>query len=121
MKDSVWFIGALVCAVGVMTILKPEWMKRTADVLLAGWWWRLTAALKAAVGVIFLVFARECRIPGLIITVGILILIGSLAALTVDPAIMNTWLQCVKKWPRWAWRCWGVAAAIVGGLLLYAG
>jgi hypothetical protein len=121
-KYSVWFIGALICAWGITAILRPDLIKRVVDFLMMGWRWRLSAAIKVIIGIIFLIFARECRLPGVIITLGILMIVGSLTALTVDPArFMNKWMQFVQQWPLWGWRCWGIMAVIFGGLILYAG
>ena len=122
MKYSVWFIGALICAWGIAAVIRPDWTKRVVGFLVIGWRWRLSAAVKVVIGIIFLVFARESRIPGVIITLGILMIVGSLTALTVDPAkFINQWIQFVQKWPLWGWRCWGIMAVIFGGLILYAG
>ena len=121
MKYSVWFIGALICAWGIAAVIRPDWIKRVVDFLVIGWRWRLSAAIKVVIGILFLVFARECRIPWVIIVFGILIAGGSLLVMTLEPVKVQKLMQFMQSRQLWVYRCWGVLAVIFGGLILYAG
>jgi hypothetical protein len=121
MKYSVWFIGALICALGVAAMIKPHSMKRVVEFLALGRRFWMAAAVRGAVGVIFLVFARDCRMPWLIILIGILMAGSSLLVMTLEPVKVQKLMQFIQNRPLWLFRCWGIAAVIFGGLILYAG
>lgn len=121
MKYSVWFIGAFICAWGIAATIKPNWMKRMVEFLAIGRRFWMAAAVKVVAGVIFLVFARECRMPGLIFLIGILMAGGSLLTMTLEPVKVQKLMQFAQNRPLWLYRCWGVLAMIFGGLVLYAG
>jgi len=121
MKYSVWFIGALICAWGIAATIKPNWMKRVVEFLAIGRRFWMAAAVKVVVGVIFLVFARDSRMPWLIISIGILMAGGNLLAMTLEPVKVQKLMLFIQNRPLWLYRCWGIAAVIFGGLILYAG
>jgi mannose/fructose/N-acetylgalactosamine-specific phosphotransferase system component IIC len=121
MQYSVWIVGALVAAWGVAVAIKPQWMKRVMDFFVVGRRFWLGAAAKVAIGIIFLVFARECREPGIIIAIGVIIVVSNLFVLTLEPEKVHRMMAYFQKQPPWIYRTWGVVAALFGGLLLYAG
>ena len=122
MQHIVWIIGALICLWGVMAVLRPDWMKKCIDVLAKGQRFRLAVAAKIIAGVIFLVFARECRIPWLILLFGILTAGGSvLFIVALKPESIQAWIAWWLKKPLWLFRLWGLAATVFGVILIFAG
>ncbi|NLW84298.1 MAG: hypothetical protein GXY41_07855 [Phycisphaerae bacterium] len=121
MQYSVWIVGVLVAAWGVAVAIKPQWMKRMMDFFVVGRRFWLAAAAKVAVGILFLVFARDCRIPGIIIAIGVITVVSNLFVLTLAPEKVHKMMAYWQKQPLWIYRTWGIVAALFGGLLLYAG
>lgn len=122
MQHSVWIIGALVCLLGITVVLRPDWMKKSLDFLALGQRFRLAVAVKIIAGVVFLVFARECRISWLIFLFGILTAGGSiLAIVALKPESILAWIAWWQKKPFWLFRLWGIAATIIGLVIIYAG
>lgn len=121
MHHIVWLIGALVSLWGFTAVLRPDWMKRMMDFFVVGRRFWAAAAVKVVVGVVLLIFARECRIPWVIILVGILTAGGSLLAMTFKPETVQKFMLWWQKQPFWLFRLWGVAAIIFGGIIIVAG
>ena len=107
---------------GIMAIFRPDWMKRCVDFMAVGQRFRGAAALKIVVGVIFLIFARECRNPSVIIALGILMAGGStLFMVALKPETIKAWIAWWQKQALWLYRLWGIVASLLGGFIIYTG
>ncbi len=121
MENIIWIIGALVAIWGIAVLFQPNWMKN-----LIGWFSKgrmayLAAAVKTLVGILFLIFARECRIPWILLTIGLLTAGGSILFCGLPFAKIQAYLKWWQNRPLWLYRVWGLMAAVFGGLILYAG
>jgi len=121
MQHSVWIIGALICLWGVAVLIRPDWMKRVVDFLAKSRRFVIAAAAKIVFGVVLLVFARGCRIPWVIMLIGVLFAGGSVVALMIDPEKIRTMVGWWQKQALWIYRVWGVVAVLFGGLVIFAG
>ena len=91
MAYFVCVVGALTAAWAITVLFKPDWMKKGIVFFQKGRMVYLVIGLKNTIGIIFLIFARECRWTVFIIIVGVLMISG-------------TTLFCMpsRSWPRWA-------------------
>jgi len=121
MAHIIWIIGALIALWGISAVLKPDWMKRFITFTAAGNRWRLAAAVKVVVGVVFLILATASRISWVIIVIGILTAGGSIIALTLKPEKMQAMMHWWQQRPLWMYRLWGVVAVLFAALIIYAG
>jgi hypothetical protein len=122
MHHLVWILGAFMALWGIMAIFRPDWMKRCVDFMAVGQRFRGAAALKIVVGVIFLIFARECRNPSVIIALGILMAGGStLFMVALKPETIKAWIAWWQKQALWLYRLWGIVASLLGGFIIYTG
>lgn len=119
--NSIWIIGALIAIWGIVAVIMPNWMKAFIKSISKARIVYLNIAVKVGVGVLFLIFARECNIPWLILAIGVLTAGGSILFCLLPYAKIQAYLQWWLKQPLWLYRVWGVAAAAFGGLIMYAG
>ena len=121
MNNIVWIIGALIALWGVIIVFMPGWMKTLICVFSKKGWIYLIAAVKIMAGIVFLIFARTCRLPWGIILIGLLAAGGNILFCLLPYAKMRTFFDWVQSRPLWLFRIWGVLAAALGGLIMYAG
>jgi len=121
MIHLVWLTGAITALLGVTMLFKPLWMRAMITFINKGKLVYMAAGLKTVLGVIFLVMARGCAHPKVIIALGILMTFGPilfcLLSFAKIQAYMNWWL--VR--PVWLYRLWGIVAALFGAFVMYAG
>lgn len=122
MSHSVWIVGAIMALWGCMAIFRPEWMKRFVDQMAIGQRFRIAAAVKITIGVLFLILARQCRFDLVITVIGILMAGGSvLVMVALRPEAIQAWIAWWQKRPVWIFRLWGVFALLFGGVVIVAG
>ena len=121
MVHSVWIVGVLTALCGVCAIFRPDWMKAWIRFASKGRLFYGVVALKIVIGLLFLIFARECQFSGVIIAIGIL----SAAGATVFGLLPVVKIQAYLNWwqirPNWMYRVWGILASVFGILVMYAG
>ena len=121
MAHIVWLIGALMAVTGIAALFKPVWMRQMLILVNKGRLVYAVAAVKIVIGVIFLILATQCRMPKVIIALGILTAGGSILFCLLPFAKIRRFMNWWIARPLWLYRVWGVAATLVGGLILYAG
>lgn len=119
--SPVFWLGVLMCACGIAGTLKPLFIKTIIHVAKVSWRLRAMSAIKTAIGIVFLVFARDCRLPWVIVLLGLLIAGGSLIFLTLDAEKQLKWIQSIENKQDWFYRLMGIANLMVGILVVYAG
>lgn len=72
--NIVFFIGAIITVFAVILLLNPRFAKIIINFVLEGPVLYIHATIRIIIGIIFLINARSCRIPWVIITIGTLIL-----------------------------------------------
>ncbi len=121
MVHLVWIIGALTAVWGICILFQPVWMRQLMTLLNKGRLVYAAASVKIVIGVVFLILATQCRVPKLIIALGILTAGGSILFCMIPfgkiRAYMNWWIAR----PLWLYRLWALAAFLFGGLIIYAG
>ena len=121
MQHSVWIIGAVMAVWGIAAVLKPDWMKRMMVFFTVRHRFQAAAAVKLAIGIVFLIAARECRHWQIVVVLGILIAGGNLGALLIKSETAQKFMLWWQKQPLWVYRLWGVAAVLFAALVIYAG
>mgnify|MGYP000109070267 CR=1 FL=1 len=121
MVHIVWIVGVLTALCGVLAIFKPNWMKAYIRFISRGRLFYGVIALKIVIGILFLIFARECKLPWAIIAVGILSAVGA-AVFGLLPVIkIKAYLNWWQIRPDWMYRVWGILAIAFGLLIMYIG
>ncbi|MCI0499324.1 MAG: hypothetical protein L0Y36_06565 [Planctomycetales bacterium] len=121
MVHIVWLVGALIAGWELTSVLKPGWMKTVIGIVSKGKLVYLAAGIKILVGIIFLVFATQCKLTPIIIVFGVLSIGGAAVFFTVSLPKITAYMNWWKSRPLWMYRLWGVAAVLLGALLVYAG
>jgi hypothetical protein len=121
MEHTVWLIGLLSAVSGLAAVVQPLWLKTVLAFLARGRQAYAAAGLKILIGIVWLLFARECRIPSVIITLGILTVVGSVLFAAMPFSKIRAWFQWCQARPLWMFRLWGVLAVLLGVLVVYAG
>jgi hypothetical protein len=121
MAYFVCLVGALTAAWAITVLFKPAWLNKAIGFIQKGRMVYVVIGLKNTVGIIFLIFARECRWTVFIIVLGVLITSGTtlfcMLSLEKIKAYLGWWLAR----PVWVYRLWGVVTALFGLLLIWAG
>ncbi len=121
MAYFVCVVGTLTAAWAITILFKPSWMKKTIDFFNKGRMVYLVIGLKNTIGIIFLIFARECRWTLFIIVLGVLITSGTTLFCMLPLEKIKAYLDWWLARPVWMYRIWGVAATLFGILLIWAG
>jgi hypothetical protein len=121
MQHIVWVIGAFIGLWGFAVIVRPEWMNRFLAIVSKGWGIWCAAAAKSVVGVLFLILATGCRMPWVVIVLGVLMASALLVTLVVTPGKFKLMVEWIQKKPLWVYRFWGILAILFGGIVLFAG
>ncbi len=81
----------------------------------------LTATLRLAVGILFLAAAPQCRLPYLVLAIGVLEIAGVAVLLVLGAERLRRFAEWWTTRPPRFIRCWCTAAFSFGALLAYAG
>jgi hypothetical protein len=85
MSTIIQIIGIVIVAIGIAYILKPGVMKRIFEFFKKGNRLYVAAPIRLALGVVFLMGARECKQFWVIFVLGILFLISGILVLLLGP------------------------------------
>jgi len=122
MKYIIWIIGLLMVIEGVIFIIKPDiYAKLVKWFIEKNFFIKLVALIKLAIGVLFLILANSCKLPIIIIALGLLICAGSITVLLIDTEKTKKILSLWSNRPMTVYRLTAVALVLLGALLLYAG
>ena len=83
MKAVVWIIGALIVLEAAVLVVRPDIYKKFIKFFTRGRMLYIPAAVAIVVGIVFLIFARECSIPWLIIVFGLIAAIKGVSIFVV--------------------------------------
>jgi len=121
MKITVWIIGALIVFEAVVLLIKPDLYRKLVKLLARGRLMYIPAALAIVFGVIFLVYARACNIPWLIIVFGLIMLAKGIWLFAVKIDNVRATMQWLQDRSDTMLRILGILALAIGGVILYAG
>jgi hypothetical protein len=85
MSTIIRIIGIVIVAIGIVYVLKPSVMKGLFEFFKKGNRLYIAAPIRLALGVVFLLGARECKQPWVIFAFGILLLISGGGILVLGP------------------------------------
>ena len=121
MAYFVCLVGALTAAGAIMVLFKPAWLNKAIGFIQKGRMVYVVIGLKNTIGIIFLIFARECRWTVFIIVLGVLITSGTTLFCMLSLEKIKAYLAWWLARPVWVYRFWGVVTALFGLLLIWAG
>ncbi len=121
MKITVWIIGALIVFEAVVLLIKPDLYRKLVKLLARGRLMYIPAALAIVFGVIFLVYARACNIPWLIVVFGLIMLAKGIWLFAVKIDNVRATMQWLQERGDTTLRILGILALAIGAVILYAG
>jgi hypothetical protein len=121
MHAVIWILGAIIILEGVVFLIRPAFFAKVISFFARGKMIYLAAVIRAVLGPIFLVYAARCKTPSVIITFGVLMLIGAVILLLVKPEKIKPILIWWTQRPRWALRTVAVVTLIIGILIAISG
>ena len=121
MKITVWIIGALIVFEAVVLLIRPDLYRKAVKLLARGRLMYIPAALVIVFGVIFLVYARACNIPWLIIVFGLIMLTKGIWLFATKIDNVRATMQWLQKRGDTTLRILGILALAIGAVILYAG
>ncbi len=113
-------MGGLIIIEGIVLLIKPVVYPKLVSFFTKGKLMYVALALKAAIGVVFLISALSCKMPRIIITFGLLILFGSLWMFTVKQEKLKRFLSWLQQRSPTFFRVMGLVLLVLGGILIYA-
>lgn len=121
MKSIVWIIGALIVAEACVFLIKPDVYRKFVKLLGRGKLLYIPAVIAIVVGVLFLIFARECHIPWVIIVIGLISAVKGLSIFAIKLETLKETLNWLSGRSDIILRLFGILALAFGALILYAG
>jgi uncharacterized protein YjeT (DUF2065 family) len=121
MKAIVWIIGALIVLEATVLLVRPDVYKKFVRLFTKGRLLYIPAVVAVVVGVVFLVFARECNIPWVIIIIGLISAVKGIAIFAVKLETLKDTLNWLGERSDITLRLFGLLALAFGALILYAG
>ncbi len=114
-------VGVLIVGIGVSCLLRPRFFNALVERVLEGNRLYLALALRALLGLLFVVAADTCRQPLGISVLGWLMIaaaaVGLFLGLEKLRSLARRWLDASEVFIR----CWAVIAALLGVYIAYAG
>jgi len=120
MKIIIQSLGIVFVFIGIVYLLKPSILKRIMEFFKKGKRIYLAGLIRLVLAVIFLLAARECDIPWVIIVFGILFMISGLLIFTLGSERLNSLLDWWQRQSSLLLRLLGVIALAVGAIIVYS-
>ena len=121
MQAIIWILGAVIISEGVAFLIKPDLLKKLLALFAHGHMIYIPAVFRLILGPIFLIYAMSCKIPWIIITFGIFMLIGSAILFLMNTKKIKSILQWWIQQPAWAIRSIAVITLILGAIMVVSG
>jgi len=120
MSLVVKILGVVIACIGLLYLLKPLLPGQLLEFFKKGKRLYLVAVIRFALAVVFLLAARECRVPWLVIVFGVLLLISGALVLIIGPDRLRPMMNWFQKQSTVFVRLMGLVAIAMGAILLYA-
>ena len=117
----VWIIGALVVAEAAVILIRPGVYRKFIRFFTYGRLLYIPAAIAIAVGIVFLIYARDCRQPWIFIVFGLIAAIKGVAIFLIKPQSLKDTLTWLIERSDTTLRLLGILALAVGVLIVYGG
>lgn len=113
-------IGIFIVGMGMTFLLKPKMLKQFVAFLEKGRRLYLVGTLRIFIGIILLLAASQCRLVGVVVTLGILALIGGITIFALRLERIKSMLSWWNRRSLLVLRLMGLIALALGALLLYS-
>lgn len=113
-------VGTYLALVGLFILLKPRGFGKIVNFFMKGRRIYLVGFLRLVLGFIFVVTAWQSRLPGLVYSLGVLIIISGTLLFALQKDTINEMADWLDSSPASFTRLWGVAAALFGSLIIYS-
>ena len=113
-------IGIVIAGMGILIFLNPKMMKQLIVFWRQGKRIYIAGILRLLFGVILLLAASQCRLVGVIVTMGIFMLIGGTLIFTLGLEKIKSILDWWDKRQPLAMRFMGLIAFGIGVLIIYS-
>jgi len=120
MAIAVKIIGIVFVFIAVIYLLKPDILKHLMEFFKKGRRLYFAGLLRFVLAVVFLLGANDCRIPWVIITLGILFIISGLLVFTLGLERLKAMLEWYQKQPSILLRVIALIALGVGAVIIYS-
>ncbi len=120
MRIAVGIIGWLIVAEGVLFLIRPEFLGPVIRLFSDGFWMYALSVLRIALAVVFFVGAIQCRLKGVLVSFGILMLIVGVAGLIVKRRMYNTMLQWWQERNLVTVRLLAAVVMLIGAAIVYS-
>lgn len=113
-------IGIYIIIMGIILLVSPKTIKRFVAFFGQGKRIYLAGILRLAFGVILLLAASRCRLVGIVVTLGILTIIGGILVFVLGIERVRALLKWWDKRSPQVIRLFGLVVIAVGALLIYS-
>lgn len=121
MVHIIWIVGTLIAILGVVVLIVPNVLRKWLSFFSKGKLVYIPIVIRIILGVIFLIYAMQATVPWVIILFGILMTGAGVIFLVMPYRNTDKLLKWWQKQPVWVYRVWAVLAAVLGGIIMYAG
>ena len=112
--------GALVVFMGLLILVSPVFMRRWLVFWEQDSKLQLALLLRLAIGAILFTASPQCRLPGVILVLGVLSFLSGVIGMILGPERLRSMLRWLYDLSPPLYRVWALFATAVGGLILYA-
>ena len=119
MDSIIKAIGIVFVVAGIVYLLKPGFLKAVMEFFKQGNRLYLPAVIRLALAVVFLLAARECKIPWVIMLFGIIFLVSGLLILVLGLEKVKVIIDWWQKKSVLLLRFAVIVGAAIGAIIIY--
>jgi uncharacterized protein YjeT (DUF2065 family) len=120
MTTVIKIIGVVFVLTAVLYFLKPEVLKTIMEFFKQGKRIYIAGLIRFVLAIVFLLGARECGVTWIIVTFGILFLIGGLLIFILGPAKLRSMIDWWQKRSVLLLRVIALITMAIGAVIIYA-
>lgn len=113
-------IGVIIMVIGTVIMLNPDVFKRMVSFWKVDKRLYIAGVVRLIFAIVFLSVASSCRLPAVIYTFGVLVLIGAVLVFALGSEKMKRMLAWWDAKPPSILRLMGLAALLMGALIIYS-
>jgi len=113
-------IGVVLVLLGVLYTARPEIIKKMIAFFTKGKRIYIAGLIRLVLAIVFLIASGQSRIPAVIITLGILFLLGAFLIFVLGPVRIRPMLEWWQKQSILLLRILSVITILIGALAIYA-
>jgi uncharacterized protein YjeT (DUF2065 family) len=111
--------GLIIIVIGLAILVKPARLKDLLYILLEKDWFRMVAALRVIIGVLFLFAAGGTRSPIFVSVMGVLFILAGVLIPILGPVRLRSLASWWMKRRDLVLRLWALVAVTLGGVLVW--